>query len=150
MHPSIHASIAWPAYRDKQAFTHTHTHSLHTHTNIQKLLVLALFSTAKLLSLSPRLRLYYLLLYYTTPTFTPAPREWEVIANANELCVGLLWASVRVWAGRSESAAACLRTCSHGSARVCQTLSMCGARPQAHCLRTRSFYLTSCTRSSDL
>lgn len=74
---------------------------------LQKLLVLALFSTSELLS--PRLRLYYLLLYYTTPTFTPAPSEWEVIANANELCVGLLRASV--WVGRSESAAACLCTC---------------------------------------
>lgn len=58
-----------------QRQTGLHTHTAFTHTNIQKLLVLALFSTAKLLSLSPRLRLYYLLLYYTTPTFTPAPRE---------------------------------------------------------------------------
>lgn len=81
------------------------------------------------LSLSPRRRLYYLLLYYTTPTFTPALSEWEVIANANEGCVGLLWATV--WVGRSESAAARLRTCARGSARVCQPLSMCVARPQA-------------------
>ena len=98
-------------------------------------------------SLSPRLRLYYLLLYYTTPTFTPVPGEWEVIANANELCVGLLWA--RVWVGRTEHGCvpqyllAWVSTCVPNAEHVWS--SSAGAR-----LRTRSFYLTSCTCSSDL
>lgn len=92
-------------------------------------------------SLSLGLRLYYLLLYYTTPTFRPALSVWEVIENANCFCVGLLWATV--WVGRSERAGTRFCACTHGSVRVHNTANPPVLTVHGHTFQNESFLFIS-------
>lgn len=70
-----------------------------------------------------------------------------MIVHANEVCVGLLWATV--WAGRSERAGTCLR-CSHGSVHVHDPKrAACVLTVHGHTFENESFLFISYSCSSN-
>lgn len=120
-HSSLEPSGATRASRTSGTYLHVTRLALRIHSQHNSALsYLSMWpykvSPSLSLSLSPGPRLYYLPLYYTTPTFRPAPSTWGDIVNANELFAWDWCGQLRGWAGVSDAAAAL--PARMGSARV--------------------------------